>query len=352
MLCIDSHLDLGLNALFFNRDLKQSVAQVRAWEAGMSGKGRGQNTVCLPELRQGEVFLLFSTILARHASGAKGILDFSPEGCFASARSQLILYRLYEEQGLLRSIRTAADLDRHVAEWTTTPDTAPLGHLLTMEGADPMLSPDQVYWWWDEGLRILSLAHYGPSAYADGTHSEGGLTSAGRELLAHLQTLGMTLDLTHLSDRSFWEALDLFPGRVVATHNNCRTLVPDQRQFSDDQLRAVISRDGVIGVAMDDWMLAPGWDKANPNPELATLSDVVDHIDHICQIAGNTRHVGIGTDLDGGFGKEQSPWDLDTVADVQKIPGLLRARGYAEADVEAVMHGNWQRFLRDTLPTG
>ncbi|MCW5849022.1 MAG: dipeptidase [Anaerolineae bacterium] len=219
-----------------------------------------------------------------------------------------------------------------------------------MEGADPMLASDQVYWWWDEGLRILSLAHYGPSAYAYGTHTEGGLKAPGRELLGHMQALGMTLDLTHLADQSFWEALDLFQGRVVATHNNCRALVPDQRQFSDDQLRAIIARDGVIGAAMDDWMLLPGWDKANPTPEQVTLSDVVDHIDHICQLAGNARHVGIGTDLDGGFGKEQSPWDLDTIADLQKIPGLLRARGYAEADVEAIMHGNWLRFLRETLP--
>ena len=351
MLCIDSHLDLGLNALFYNRDLKQPVAQVRAWEADMTGKSRGKNTVCFPELRQGEVFLLFSTILARHASGAKAQLDFSPEACFASARSQLILYRLYEAQGLLRPIRTAADLDRHLAEWTSAPETAPLGHLLSMEGADPMLSPDQVYWWWDEGLRILSLAHYGPSAYAYGTHTEGGLKAMGREVLGLMQELGMTLDLTHLADQSFWEALDLFQGRVVATHNNCRALVPDQRQFSDEQIRAIIERDGVIGAAMDDWMLLPGWDKANPTPEQVTLSDVVDHIDHICQLAGNARHVGIGTDLDGGFGKEQSPWDLDTIADLQKIPDLLRARGYAEADVEAVMHGNWLRFLGETLPT-
>lgn len=350
MLCLDSHLDWAMNVLIYNRDLKQPVAAVRSREADMTGKSRGGNTVCFPDLRRGEVFISFSTILARHAAPTKTALDFSPEGCHAHAWAQHNLYRLYEEQGILRRLTTVADVDAHLAQWQSDPDNAPLGHLLTMEGADPILDPEQVYPWWEAGLRIMSLAHYGPSTYAHGTHTPGGLFPPARPLLAHMEKLGMTLDLTHLADEAFWEALDVFGGRVVATHNNCRALVPDQRQFSDDQIKAIIERDGVIGAAMDSWMLWPGWDKSTPTPENTTLSDVVNHIDHVCQLAGNTRHSGLGTDLDGGFGKEQSPWDLDTIADLQKIPDLLRARGYTEDDVTGIMYGNWLRFLRDTLP--
>ena len=98
---------------------------------------------------------------------------------------------------------------------------------------------------------------------------------------------------------------------------------------------------------MDAWMLYPGWIKGETQPEVVSLEAVVDHIDHICQLAGNSRHAAIGTDLDGGYGNEQCPHDLDTIADLQKIPELLRARGYADEDVMAIMHGNWVRCFRE-----
>jgi membrane dipeptidase len=164
-----------------------------------------------------------------------------------------------------------------------------------------------------------------------------------------MERLGIVLDLTHCSDEAFWQALEHYNGPVLASHNNCRALVPNQRQFTDDQLRAIIERDGVIGAALDAWMLKPAWsigEHHNPANPVVTLSDVVDHIDHICQLAGNARHAAIGSDLDGGFGREQSPSDLDTIADLQKLAGLLAARGYGETDIAAIMHGNWLRLLR------
>lgn len=351
MLCIDSHLDLAYSALIFNRDLKEPVRVVRAGEAGMTGKSRGCNTVCFPELRQGEVFISFSTVLARYASGQKTPLDFnSPEACHATGQGMIAYYRVLEDEGILRMIKSAQDLGAHVDHWQSSPAGAPLGHVLSMEGADPITHPDQIFQWWDQGLRILSLAHYGTSHYAHGTGTEGGLFPPARPLLSHMEKIGMVLDLTHLADESFWDALDVFKGRVIATHNNCRALVPHQRQFSDDQIRAIIQRDGVIGAAFDDWMLYPGWQKGETDPKLVSLNDVVTHIDHVCQLAGNARHAALGTDLDGGFGTEQSPGDMDTIADLQKIPALLRARGYQEVDVQAIMHGNWLRFLGETLP--
>jgi membrane dipeptidase len=350
MLCIDGHLDLAYNAIFWNRDIKQSVAEVRAWEKYMLGKGRGMNTVCLPDMRRGEVFMCFSTIGARRATGLKTALDFPAEACYAMAVAQLVYYGQLEQQGILRKLWTAGDVAAHLAEWETAPDTAPLGHVLCIEGADCVLEPGDIHQWWSVGVRVLSLAHYGTSAYAHGTNTVGGLFPAGRELLGLMDELGVILDLTHTADDAFWEAINLFKGRVIATHNNCRALVPHQRQFTDDMIRAIIERDGVIGAAMDDWMIIPGWDKDNPTPERVSLSHVVDHMDHICQLAGNARHIAIGTDLDGGYGREQSPSDLDTIADLQKIPDLLRARGYSEADIVGVMRGNWRRLLSEALP--
>jgi membrane dipeptidase len=191
--------------------------------------------------------------------------------------------------------------------------------------------------------------HYGPGRYGHGTHSTGGLTAAGRELLAEMRRLGIILDVTHFSDESFWEALDLWDGPVWASHNNCRALVPDQRQFTDDQIKELIRRGAVIGGVLDAWMLVPGWQRGKSTPQETgvLLATMIDHVDHICQLAGSARHSMIGTDLDGGFGREQSPGDLDTIADLQKLPALFRVRGYADADVRGVMHGNFLRFVSE-----
>lgn len=204
--------------------------------------------------------------------------------------------------------------------------------------------------WWDDGLRAVGLAHYGPSTYAFGTGSAGPLTDKGRELLRVMDDIGMMLDVSHLTDQSFHEALDRFPGRVLASHANCRSLVPGDRQLDDTMIRRLIERDGVIGAVMDAWMLVPDWIRGVTTNDRVSLANVVDHIDHICQLAGNSHHVAIGSDLDGGYGAEQTPRDLDTIADIQKLPDLLRQRGYGETDIAAVMHGNWMRLFSEALP--
>jgi membrane dipeptidase len=220
-----------------------------------------------------------------------------------------------------------------------------------MEGADPILAPGQLAEWYAAGLRLIGITHYGPGRYAGGTGTELGLTELGPPLLREMERLGILLDLTHCSDEAFWQALDHYHGPVLASHNNCRALVPHQRQFSDQQIREIITRDGVIGAALDAWMIKPDWvigDRHDPHNPIVTLSDVADHIDHVCQLAGNSRHAAIGSDLDGGFGREQSPSDLDTIADLQQIGDLLGARGYTSDDLAAIMHGNWLRLLRST----
>jgi membrane dipeptidase len=161
---------------------------------------------------------------------------------------------------------------------------------------------------------------------------------------------GMILDVTHLADQSFWEALEVYQGPVLASHHNCRSLVPADRQLADEQIKALIQRGAVIGLALDAWMLTKGWVIGVTKPDNTTLEHAVDHIDYICQMAGNAKHCGIGSDLDGGFGTEQSPADLDTIADLQKIAGILERRGYSKADIEGIMYKNWVRFMIDALP--
>ncbi len=351
MLIVDAHLDLAMNALNLDRDLDLPVMEIRERERDMTQKGRGRGTVSFPEMRKGEVGLSVATVIKRTAwQGSPASGAASQEISYAAAQGQLAYYRVLESQGKVRLIDNVAALDAHLTSWNQDSGAAPLGMILSMEGADPIAWPEQAASWWDDGLRIVSLSHYGFSAYAYGTDTEGGVTEKGEALLGEMSRLGMVLDTTHLADQAFWEAMDLFDGRVMASHQNSRTLVPGVRQFTDDQLKAVIERDGVIGAALDAWMLYPDWIKGETRPEVVGLDAVANHIDHVCQLAGNRRHAAIGSDLDGGYGTEQTPHDCNTIADLQHIAPLLAKKGYSDEDVAAVMHGNWIRFFREVLP--
>ncbi len=350
MVIIDAHLDLSWNALGWNRDLEQTVAEIRSSEAGMSGKARGMNTVAFPEMRKGKVGIALATVLARCNPRGRSPLDFrTQEIASATAQGQLAYYRFLERRGICRMLLDWPSLKESFSEWNSGREDAPFGFILSMEGADPIISPDHAVEWYQAGLRVVGLAHYGPSAYAHGTGSQGGLTSQGRELLQVMDKTGMILDLTHLADESFWEATKLFHGPVLASHNDCRAITPGDRQFDDDQIRLIIERGGVIGAPFDAWMMVPGWTLDRAKELHVTLEAALRHIDHICQIAGNTRHVAIGSDLDGGFGTEQSPEDLDTIADLQKLSPLLRKRGYTADDVEGIFNKNWLRFFEHAL---
>lgn len=353
-LIIDGHLDLAWNALAWNRDLRLSVATIRTQESTTLGLNRGLNTVCLPELRQGRVMLCFATLLARNSGTAEPHLDYlSPAQAYGAARGQLAYYRALEQTGHVRVIEDRAALDAHVALWQMwetagAPPTAapPLGVIVTMESADPILDPADLVNWHTAGVRLIGPAHYGAGRYAGGTRTELGLTAQGSALLAEMQRLGVILDLTHCTDQAFWQALDVYDGPVIASHNNCRAIVPQQRQFTDDQLKAVIVRDGVIGASFDAIMVRPGWNYGAATNPRVVIADVVDHIDRVCQLAGTSAHAAIGSDLDGGFGREQSPADLDSIADLQRVPALLAARGYTATDIDSIMYGNWLRLLR------
>lgn len=356
MLLVDAHLDLGMNALKWDRDLTQEVTTIRAQEAGVPGKGRALGTVSLPELRRGRVAFCVATTVARSTGTPAPGVDFrSPAQAHAMAQGHLAYYRALERLGLARVVTEHTALAELREAWTVweqqgaASDAPPIGFVLSMESADPVLSPGDLGEWHALGVRLIGPAHYGPGRYAGGTGVETGLTDLGRDLLREMESLDIGLDVTHLSDRAFWEALEVFAGPVIASHNNCRSLVPHQRQLDDAQLRALIERDGVVGGALDTWMLEPGWVKGQSNNRGILLDRVCEHIDHVCQLAGDARHAGIGSDLDGGFGREQSPIDLDTVADLQRLAGNLGARGYSETDVAAILHGNWLRTFERVL---
>lgn len=351
-LIFDSHLDLGLNGVDWNRDLRMAVADIRVQEraAGMTAPGRQTNTVSFPELRTAGVGVGVATVLARQEQAIDHPFGYTtPEACAAVAMSHLAYYRAMERTGWMKPIRTRKDLQQHVAAYQANPDETPFGYILSMECADAVLDPDHIHEWYDHGLRAIGLTHYGANRYGGGTRSEVGLALDAIPLLAHIERLGIALDMTHLSDKAFWQVADRFGGRVLASHQNARTFCDWQRQFSDDQLRYVIRRGGVVGAALDAVMLQPGWVRGVSKAEV-TLDRVVDNIDHVCQLAGDAAHAGIGSDLDGGYGSEQTPADLDTIADLRKIPDLLAKRGYSAADVEAIMWGNWVRFFGEALP--
>ncbi len=352
MLIFDAHLDLAFNAVDWNRDLRMAVAEIRAQESAlkMTEPGRRTNTVSFPELRAGGVGLGVATLFARveqpinHPFGCT-----TAEACHAVAMSHLHYYRAMERTGWMRGIQTRAQLQEHLEAYRAEPAHTPFGYILSMECADAVLEPESIHEWHECGLRAIGITHYGANRYGGGTRSEAGLAADALPLLRIIEELGIALDLTHLSDPSFSQVMDRFGGRVLASHQNARKFCDWQRQFSDEQLKFVIQRGGVIGVALDAVMLQPGWVRGVSKPEV-TLDRVVDNIDHICQLAGNCRHVGIGSDLDGGYGSEQTPADLDTIADLRKIPSLLERRGYHSADIEAIMHGNWVRFFSEILP--
>ncbi len=360
MLIADSHLDLAYSALKFNRDLQRPIAEIRAAEiaSGSKQKGAGRNTVSLPAASDANVFLCFTTANARITLPGNNRPEGwrTPEQAYAEAMGDIALYQVWQAEGYLRQIRDAAGLDAHVQEWEAwhgrnAGARPPIGYVLCIEGADPIVGPWQLDAWWDAGLRVVSLVHYWFNQYAYGTKTSGrGLLPAGRELLKAMDRRGILLDVSHLSDDSFWEAVDIYGGPILATHNCCRALTPHDRQFTDAQIARIAQRGGVIGVAMDDWMLVPDWKEEPGSNQRVSMADVVNHIDHICQVAGNAEHAAIGSDLDGGYGTEQTPGDLDTIADLRKIAVILRRRGYAESDVQKVMYGNWVRFLGRALP--
>ena len=349
MFIFDAHLDLAMNALEWNRDLTKSVYQIRESEKGMVDKpDRGNNTVSLDAMRKGNIGICVATQIA----GIKNKINphgwSSMEQAWAQTQGQLNWYKEMEKNGEMYQIYDLNTLDNQIENWQKETKKKPIGYILSLEGADSIVNIDYLEKSYMLGLRAIGPAHYGPGVYAYGTDSNGSIGQKGKELVKKIEELNLILDVTHLSDTSFWETIEIYNGNLWASHNNCRKFVNHNRQFSDDQIKEIIRRDGVIGVPLDAWMMVPNWIRGESNPEAmgVSLNQMIENIDHICQLSGNSNHVGIGTDLDGAFGIEQTPTDIDTIADLQKIPLMLKKIGFSENDIEKVMNKNFISFLR------
>ncbi len=350
---IDAHLDLAMNALEWNRDLSRPLTDIRLREMHLKDKpDRGKGTVCLPELRRGRIGLVVATQLARYTPPGSALPGWhSPQQAWAMTQAQLAWYREMEALGEMVQIRDLPGLENHLQLWNNAhipDDTKPVGYILSLEGADSLVDISYLHKAHAYGLRAVGLSHFGPGRYAPGTRMEGPVTPAGRELLREMGKLNLILDVTHLTDEGFAQALEMYQGPVWASHHNVRTIVPTQRQLTDEQIRQLIGRGAVIGGMLDCWAMDIRFIDTVSDPWQLNikLENMVDHWDHICQIAGNSHHIAIGSDLDGIFGTEQSPWDLNSVADLQQYQHILARRGYTPADIENIFHGNWLRFLR------
>jgi len=364
-LIFDAHLDLAWNAMNFNRDQRLPLEVLRRRELALTEKGRGRNTVCFPEMRRGNVGLCVATLLTKHLPfftrpPGPDVFERLPaytsqEQAWAAAQGQLAWYREMEACGEMTPIRDRAQLDAHLRLWLDAAPGSeaklPIGHILSFENADPIVSMKHLERAWAEGVRAIGPVHYGPGVYGHGTDDEGPLTPRGHELLKEMERLGIILDVTHLCDESFWDAMNRFSGLVWASHSNCRALARWNRQFDDDQIRELIRRGAVLGMSCDAIMLVHGYviGRSQPADFGLKIDRISDHIDHICQLAGNARHVGIGTDLDGGFGTEQCPTDLDSIADVATLADLLAARGYGQADIDGILWSNFVNLARKAL---
>lgn len=352
-LIFDAHLDLSMNALEWNRDLTQDIQAIREREKHLTDKpDRGKGVVSLPEMRKGNIGLCVATQIARYVTPESSLSGWhSQSQAWGQSQGQLAWYEAMEEQGEMVQIRDKQGLKRHLTLWENAESTEnlPIGYILSLEGADSIVNLSYLEKAHQKGLRAVGLAHYGRGVYAYGTDSEGSIGQKGKALLKEMERFNIILDATHLCDTSFREAMDCFGGAVWASHHLCRGITPHNRQFSDEQFKQLIERKAVIGMAFDAWMMIPNWTRGLSTPENTglTLAHIVPHIDRICQIAGNSLHVGIGSDLDGAFGKEQCPQDLETIAGLQKLETILINKGYSDQDVNNIFHNNWLRFLEN-----
>lgn len=350
---VDAHEDIAWAGLALGRDYLRSAQETRRLEEGTDAVRRnGRCMLGLPEWLEGRIAIICGSVYL--TPNTAGIMGWDPqnytnaEEAFQRANEQLDYYeRLAERSEQVRLIGNRADLEAVLASWDA--GSPQVGIIPALEGADPIRRPEDVEYWYGRGVRIVALAWAAGSRYAGGNRALGPLTDAGRALLDVLAESGMILDVSHLAEEAFWEVVDRYEGLVVATHSNPRALVPGPRQLSDQMIRALAMRDGVIGIAPYNRFLVPDWSPAD-GKEAVTLQDVAAAIDHVCQVVGDAAHVGLGSDFDGGFGAEATPLGVDTVADLPKIADALAERGFAESDIAAVMAGNWLRVLRAALP--
>ena len=350
---IDGHQDIAWNALELDRDVLQSAYLVRSQETNnVIPRIAGERVTGLPEYLAGRVGIIFASLFVSPAQeaipGYNSMVYTTPVQAEQCAQEQLGYYRgLAEKEPRIRLITSPVELDSVTASWTQ-PDQQPLvGLVLLMEGADPIQAPADLPKWHQNGLRIIGPAWHA-TRYSAGTGKPGSLTDLGRQLLVAMAELNMILDISHLAEAAALEAVEGYNGPVIASHSNPKPFSPSDRGLPDETIKRLVARDGVEGIVFYNRYLKPGWVEGDSRQQV-TLDTVVDAIDYVAQLAGDVRHVAIGSDLDGGFGLNAIPWEMDSIADMIMLAERLVKRGYSEAEVEGIMNGNWLRVLRKGL---
>ncbi len=344
-LIVDGHEDIAYNAIALGRDFRESARDKRRREGASPVDGSA--LLGLEDALKGNVRVIFGTLYSAPRSSEPKFAGSSydtPEEAEAAAREQLAYYTLLAADPRVSIITARPELERVIA----SPEPR-VGIVLLMEGADPIVHPEDAQDWFNAGVRIVGPAWHA-TRYSGGTGAPGPLTPEGRALIPAMAQAGLILDTSHMAEASFFEALDLFTGTVIASHSNVRRMVPTDRQLSDEMIRALVARDGVIGAVFFNHFLKANWRELGARKGDVTLSTVVDHVKYICDLAGDSDHVGIGTDFDGGLGVEATPAEIDTVADLQKMGDALSAAGFDDQAIVQVLGGNWLRVLRRALP--
>ena len=348
--------------LTFGRDYTRSVEETRRLEAGTNVPAlNGDCIVGWPEYQRGQVAAVFATLFAAPAKKKEpsDVLWYADaETAHRLYRDQITVYRKLVDShpDKFRHVASTKELDTVIENWSKPAlngEGHPVGLIYLMEGADGIRSPRELSEWYDMGLRLIGLAWAG-TRYCGGTGDPGPLTPEGRELIEAMADFNFVLDLSHMDEAAALESLDRYQGPLMATHSNCAALMKGadtNRHLPDRVIEGVVERDGVVGLIPLNAFLKVGWLRSRGNRREEVPLDVyIAHIDHVCQIAGDSEHVGIGSDFDGGFGRQSIPPELDSIADLQLVSSGLTARGYKETDVENILGGNWLRFLRRNLP--
>lgn len=350
MIIVDAHEDIAYNHVCFGRDYTRSALEKRRLEAGrypvpMLG---------MPDAMLGRVAIVFATLFVSPSYSKPSPW---PEPTYHNAReaythamTQLDYYhKLADESEKITLIQESSDLDAVLATWKRGEQLKGRKHglVILMEGADPILEPRQFEEWYERGVRIVGPA-WMHTRYSAGTGAGGGLTHLGHELLEIMANYNAILDVSHMAEHAFMEAVDRYTGSVIASHSNPRRFCDTDRHLSDQMIVRLAERDGVMGIVMFNGFFKRDW-RQTDKPGTVTMTHVLDAIDHVCQVTGSAAHVGIGSDFDGGFGAESTPDELDSVSDLWNIGAGLRTRGYTEDDIAAILGENMLRKLREAL---
>jgi membrane dipeptidase len=356
MFIVDAHQDLAWNMLTFNRDYSRAVLETRRSEQGTQiVEFNGDTLLGWPQYQEGQVVLIFCSLFASPLRRKMGDWDTECYADLNQARSAYLrqlhayleLVDKYPDKFQL--VFSRRDLSQVIDHWKDVAQvTHPVGLLVSMEGAEAIGDLGELEEWWHKGVRILGPAWAG-NRFCGGTGEPDPLTAEGFALLEAMAEYGYILDLSHMDEKAALQALDVYPGTVVATHANALAMLSgsqSNRHLSDRVIRGIIERNGMIGIVPFNNFLKVDWSRR----EEVTLMTVFHQIDHICQIAGDAKHVGLGTDFDGGFGVQSTPVEIDTIVDLHKIAPILIQGGYPEASITAIFGNNWLDCIGKALP--